>query len=142
MLDIKWIRENREAFVTGLKDRGFDDPKGTLNQILSLDEQRRATIQKLQGAQARRNAVSKEIGQAKAKKDEGAAKRLMDEVAALKGTIQEGEAGEKRLDDEFRNLLATVPNIPASDVPVGPDASANKSLRSQGKPAKLKFQPK
>ena len=92
VLDIKWIRENQESFVKGLTDRGFDDPRATLNRILSLDEQRRATIQKLQGAQARRNAASKEIGNAKAKKDEGAAKRLMDEVATLKTTIQAGEA--------------------------------------------------
>ena len=67
-----------------------------MKRILSLDEQRRAAIQKLQEAQARRNAASKEVGQAKAKKDEAAAKRLMDEVAALKGAIQTGEADEKR----------------------------------------------
>ena len=58
----------------------------------------------MQEAQARRNAASKEIGQAKAKKDETRAKRLMDEVAALKSAIQEGEADEKRLDDELRDL--------------------------------------
>ena len=95
MLDIKWIRENQESFVKGLTDRGFDDPRATLNRILSLDEQRRATIQQLQEAQARRNAASKEIGNAKAKKDEGAAKRLMDEVATLKTTIQDGRGGRE-----------------------------------------------
>ena len=94
MLDIKWIRENQDAFLKGLTDRGFDDPGATLNRLLSLDEERRATIQHLQEAQARRNAASKEIGAAKAKKDEATAKRLMDEVAALKTAIQEGEAGE------------------------------------------------
>ena len=104
VLDIKWIRDNQDAFLKGLTDRGIDDPQATLNRILSLDEQRRATIQKLQEAQARRNAASKEIGQAKAKKDEAAAKRLMDEVAALKGAIQPGEADEKRLDDELAEL--------------------------------------
>jgi seryl-tRNA synthetase len=142
VLDIKWIRDNKDAFVKGLTDRGFDGPRATLNRLLSLDEERRATIQKLQDAQARRNAVSKEIGNAKAKKDEAAAKRLMDEVAALKDTIQTGEASEKRLDDELRSLLATVPNTPASDVPVGPDAGANKVLRVEGKPPKFSFQPK
>ena len=104
MLDIRWIRDNPDAFLKGLTDRGFDDPTATLNQILSRDEQRRGTIQQLQEAQARRNAASKEIGQAKAKKDEAAAKRLMDEVAGLKSAIQEGEAGEKRLDDELRTI--------------------------------------
>ena len=66
MLDIKWIRENQDAFVKGLADRGSPEPRETLNQILKLDEQRRATIQKLQEAQARRNAASSGIGQAKA----------------------------------------------------------------------------
>jgi seryl-tRNA synthetase len=142
VLDIKWIRDNQDAFLKGLTNRGFDDPGGTLNRILSLDEQRRTAIQKLQNAQARRNAASKEIGQAKAKKDEAGAKRLMDEVAALKGAIQTGEADEKRLDDELRNLLAMIPNTPASDVPVGPDAGANVEKRKWGEPTKFSFQPK
>jgi len=142
VLDIKWIRENQESFLKGLTDRGFDDPKATLNRILSLDEQRRGTIQQLQEAQARRNAASKEIGQAKAKKDDDAAKRLMDEVAGLKSAIQEGEAGEKRLDDELRTILAAIPNTPAADVPVGIDAGANVELRKVGTPKKFSFQPK
>ena len=143
MLDIKWIRDNQDAFVAALKNRGADAPKETLNQILSLDEQRRATIQKLQEAQARRNAASKEVGKAKASKDEAEAKRLMDEVAALKSTIAEGEAAEKRLDDELRKLLAAIPNVPADDVPVGPDETANVELRKVGTPRDFKdFKPK
>jgi seryl-tRNA synthetase len=142
VLDIKWIRDNPDAFLKGLTDRGFDDPRAALNQILSLDEQRRGTIQQLQEAQARRNAASKEIGQAKAKKDDESAKRLMDEVAGLKSTIQEGEADEKRLDHELRTILAAIPNTPAADVPVGPDAGANVELRKVGTPKKFAFQPK
>ena len=75
MLDIKWIRENRDAFVKGLTDRGFPEPRETLTQILKLDEQRRATIQKLQEAQARRNAASSGIGQAKAARTRPAPRR-------------------------------------------------------------------
>ena len=142
MLDIKWIRDNQKAFVEGLTNRGFDDPQATLKRVLSLDEERRSAIQKLQEAQAARNAASKEIGQAKAKKDEASAKRLMDEVAALKGAIQAGEGEEKRLDDELRNLLAAIPNTPASDVPVGPDADANVEKRKWGEPRTFAFQPK
>ena len=96
LLDIRWIRDNPDALVAGLKSRGFEAPKETLHQILKLDEQRRGTIQKLQEALARRNAASKKVGQAKASKDEASAKRLMDEVAALKGTITEGQREEKR----------------------------------------------
>jgi seryl-tRNA synthetase len=142
VLDIKWIRENQESFVKGLADRGFDDPRATLNRILNLDEQRRTTIQKLQEAQAQRNAASKEIGNAKAKKDERAAKRLMDEVATLKDTIQAGEADERRLDDELKAQLEVIPNIPAADVPVGADAGANKVLREFGTAKKFPFQAK
>ena len=142
MLDIKWIRDNQGSFLEGLTDRGFDDPRATLTRLLSLDEERRATIQKLQEAQTRRNAASKEIGNAKAKKDEASAKRLMDEVASLRETIQAGEAGEKRLDNELGMLLATIPNMPASDVPVGADAGANKVLRVVGEAPMFSFQPK
>jgi seryl-tRNA synthetase len=143
LLDIKWIRDNQDAFVAALKNRGADAAEETLTQILSLDEQRRATIQKLQEAQARRNAASKEIGQAKASKDEASAKRLMDEVAALKSTIQDGEAEERRLDQEFRDCLASIPNVPADDVPVGPDETANVELRKVGTPRDFKdFKPK
>ena len=142
MLDIKSIRDNEDAFVKGLTDRGFDDPKETLTRILSLDEERRATIQTLQEAQARRNAASKEVGQAKSKKDEASAKRLMDEVAQLKSTIQQGEEGERALDKQLGDLLAAIPNMPAADVPVGPDAGANKELRKVGTPKKFSFKPK
>jgi seryl-tRNA synthetase len=143
LLDIKWIRDNQDAFVKGLEARGFEpDPRALLTQILKLDEERRGTIQQLQEAQARRNAASKEIGKAKQAKDEIEAKRLMDEVAALKTTIQDGEAEEKRLDQELLDLLASIPNIPATDVPVGPDDSANVELRKIGAPREFDFLPK
>jgi seryl-tRNA synthetase len=143
LLDIKWIRDNQEAFVQGLERRGFQPrPKDLLNQVIELDEKRRAAIQKLQEAQARRNAASKQIGAAKAAKDEKAAKRLMDEVAGLKATIQQGEEDERTLDTQLHDLLAGIPNMPAGDVPVGPDASANKVLREVGTPKKFTFTPK
>jgi seryl-tRNA synthetase len=132
VLDIKWIRDNQDAFVKGLTDRGFDDPAATLNRILSLDEQRRTTIQKLQDAQGRRNTASKEIGKARASKDQGLAERLIEEVAHLKSAIQQDEEEQRRLDKELQDLLATIPNVPAADVPVGPDAGANKELRKVG----------
>ena len=142
MLDIKWIRDNPDAFLKGLTSRGFDDPQATLNRILSLDEQRRTTIQQLQEAQARRNAASKEVGHAKASKDETKAEALKEEVARLKTVIQEGEANEREADKALRDLLATIPNTPASDVPVGIDANANVELRKFSTPKTFAFQPK
>jgi seryl-tRNA synthetase len=141
VLDIKWIRDNQDAFVKGLKDRAFDDPKALLNRILKLDEERRGTIQQLQDAQARRNEASKAIGKAKAAKDEKTAKALMDEVADLKEIIQQGEEKERQLEAEFRDLLAGIPNTPLPDVPVG-DEKANKELRKVGTPIKFPFPPK
>ncbi|HUU24220.1 MAG TPA: serine--tRNA ligase [Methyloceanibacter sp.] len=142
MLDVKWIRENQEAFLKGLSDRAFGDPQATLTQILTLDEQRRETIQALQELQATRNAASKDIGKAKQAKDEAEAKRLMDEVAGLKATIQEGEDKEREQDKALHELLAGIPNMPAGDVPVGPDESANVELRKVGEPPKFSFTPK
>ena len=69
MFDIKWIRENRQEFDAGLGQRGIGPMAGGL---VELDDQRRAHVAKLQGAQSRRNAASKEIGKAKASGEEKA----------------------------------------------------------------------
>ncbi|MEZ5776459.1 MAG: hypothetical protein R3D33_17660 [Hyphomicrobiaceae bacterium] len=127
MHDIKWIRENPEAFDERLKVRGLSPMAGPL---IALDEARRAHLTRLQEAQSRRNAASKEIGKAKAAKDNALADRLMKEVADLKGLIQEGEAEERRLDEELAGALAVIPNLPLADVPVGPDETATR--RSAG----------
>lgn len=142
MLDVKWIRDNPDAFVAGLEKRAFGAPRELLNQILTSDEQRRETIQELQDAQAKRNASSKEIGKAKQAKDEAEAKRLLDEVAGLKAAIQDGEAKERAQDQALRDLLAGIPNMPAEDVPVGPDEDANVELRKVGEIPKFDFEPK
>ncbi|HRQ27112.1 MAG TPA: serine--tRNA ligase, partial [Hyphomicrobium sp.] len=77
MFDIKWIRENAEAFDAGLKNRGLEPASA---KLLELDEARRRHLTKLQDAQSRRNAASKEIGKAKGAKDEALASKLMAEV--------------------------------------------------------------
>ena len=142
MLDVKWIRDNPDAFVAGLETRAFGAPRELLNQILKADEERRETIQELQDAQAMRNAASKEIGKAKQAKDEAQAKRLLDEVAGLKASIQDGEAKEREQDQALRDLLAGIPNMPAEDVPVGPDEDANVELRKVGELPEFDFAPK
>ena len=94
MLDIKWIRENPQALDGALAKRGAA-PKAA--DLIALDDARRAHITKLQSAQERRNAASKEIGKAKAARDEETATRLIDEVSELKAFIQSGEDEERRL---------------------------------------------
>ena len=142
MLDVKWIRDNQEAFLKGLTDRGFESPNGTLNHILKLDEERRETIQTLEEAQASANSASKAIGKAKQAKDEAEAQRLLDEVAGLKTIIQDREAAKRLLETSLHDLLAGIPNMPADDVPVGEDERDNVELRKVGDPPKFDFVPK
>ncbi|HYH70779.1 MAG TPA: serine--tRNA ligase [Methyloceanibacter sp.] len=143
MLDIRWIRDNQDAFLKGMKDRGFEPaPDRLLKELLDLDEARRAVIQDLQDAQARRNAASKDIGKAKQQKDDQAADKLMAEVASLKAAIQDGENKERDLDKLLLDLLAAIPNLPAGDVPIGADEKANVELRKVGTPKAFSFQPK
>src|ERR1700753_2814207 len=105
MHDIKFIRDNTDVFVAGLDRRGGGDGGAIANQLLKLDEELRTTLAALQQKQARRNEASKLIGQAKAKKDEAGAAALMAEVAGLKDAIAQGEADERRLQDELKAAL-------------------------------------
>jgi len=147
MYDIKWIRENLPAFDAGLIRRGMPETerKALLDRMLSLDEARRAAITRFEQAQARRNAASREIGEAKKAKDEARAARLMAEVAELKSSLVALEADAKRLDEELNGpggLLATIPNIPADDVPTGSDASGNVERHAFGRKRAFAFTPR
>src|SRR5262245_12834600 len=92
MHDIRSIRDNPDACDQALARRGLPPES---KRLLGLDERRRAAIAKAEQAQARRNAASREIGDAKKKKDEAAAAKLMAEVADLKGAIPQLEAEER-----------------------------------------------
>ena len=130
MLDIRWIRDNPEALDRALTNRGAEPQAEAL---IALDAERRSAIQAAQDAQTRRNAASKEIGQAKAQKDEARAQALMAEVASLKDAIRAAEEEEKAASKALEDALAMVPNVPLEDVPVG-DESANKEVRRWGEP--------
>ena len=139
MYDIKWIREHPDAFDRGLKRRGLAPLSASL---IKLDETRRALITKLEQAQARRNAASKEIGQAKAKKDEATASKLMAEVTELKTLIPAMEAEEKNAVAALDIELAQIPNMPLDDVPDGADASKNVEHHVHGNKREYAFKPK
>jgi len=139
MYDIKWIREHPEAFDKGLKRRGLE-PLSL--KLIKLDEGRRAAITKFEQAQARRNAASKEIGEAKKRKDEAAAQKLMAEVNELKSTLSALEEEQKKLADTLDMELAEIPNTPADDVPDGADASGNVERHAFGKRRDYAFKPK
>ncbi|MFA5901284.1 MAG: serine--tRNA ligase, partial [Hyphomicrobium sp.] len=136
MFDIKWIRDNPEAFDAGLAKRGLA-PQSV--ELIALDEARRAVVTKLQEAQARRNAASKEIGKAKAAKDEATAQSLMAEVAALKEQLASGEDAERELDGKLREALSVIPNLPLDEVPLGKDEKDNVEVRKVGAPRNFDF---
>ena len=125
MHDIKAIRDDHAGFVAGLQRRNIADATTVAQDILDRDHGLRALLTRLQAAQARRNEASKLIGQAKAKKDEAGAAALMAEVAGLKEEIQTGEEEERKLKADLDEILAGLPNLPASDVPDGADENAN-----------------
>ncbi|MBN9448736.1 MAG: serine--tRNA ligase [Bosea sp.] len=122
MYDIKWIRENAEAFDRGLKRRGLETLSSSL---LALDDTRRAAIAKAQAAQERRNALSKEIGKAMGAKDLALAEKLKAEVAALKDAGPALEAEERAAVEALSERLAAIPNQPHEDVPEGADEHGN-----------------
>jgi len=139
MYDIKWIRDNPEAFDNGLKRRGLEPLAA---KLIALDERRRAAITKSEVAQARRNAASKEIGQAKAKKDEATAQALMAEVATLKETMPALDDEQKKLGDALDKELAQIPNLPNADVPDGKDEHDNVEHHQFGAKRNYAFTPK
>src|SRR5262252_5468357 len=118
MHDIKWIRENPEAFERALVRRA-PEFKGAAQRLIELDEHRRAAIQKAEAALARRNAASREIGAAKKSNEEETAQRLMAEVAQLKKDLPALEAEQKKASQELLDALAQYPNLPFDEVPDG-----------------------
>src|SRR6185437_16097008 len=139
MYDIKWIREHPDAFDRGLTRRGLE-PLSV--KLLALDETRRSLIGKLEQAQARRNAASKEIGLAKAKKDDATAQKLMAEVTELKTSIPSMEAEEKEASAALDKELAQIPNMPLDDVPDGADEHGNVEHHQSGTKRDYAFTPK
>jgi seryl-tRNA synthetase len=129
MHDIRAIRDNPQAFDEGLRRRGLS-PRA--EELMTLDEKRRAAILALQSAQERRNAVSKQIGVAMARKDSVAADDFRAEVAGLKATMPELEAAEREAGAALDVELAAIPNLPLADTPDGKDESDNVEIRRHG----------
>ena len=131
MHDIRAIRENPEAFDDGLRRRGLSS---RAEELIGLDEKRRAAILALQSAQERRNAISKQIGVAMARKDSVAADDYRAEVAGLKATMPELEAAEREAGVALDVELAASPNLPLADTPDGKDENDNVEVRQHGSP--------
>jgi seryl-tRNA synthetase len=137
MLDIKWIRDDPSGFDAALGRRGLGPDA---DRLIALDRARRDAIARGQEIQARRNALSREIGQLKASGADVAA--LVAEVARSKDEQAEAEAAARAAETALNAALAEIPNPPAADVPQGADESANLELRRWGTPPAFAFRPR
>lgn len=132
MLDIRWIRDEPDAFDRAMLRRGLDVRAAVL---LTHDESRRGLMTELQGLQSRRNEVSRAIGIAKREGTD--ANALMGEVARLKERVTDLEQEVRQTDDALSDLLAGIPNVPDDSVPDGADESGNVEIRRVGEPLQL-----
>lgn len=139
MHDIKLIRDNPDAFDAGLAKRGLAPQSATL---IELDASRREALGKQQDAETERNALSKQIGKAKASGDEDEFNHLRSEVDRLKGVLEESGQQSRHFDEVLNQHLAALPNLPHDDVPQGADENDNEEVRRWGDPRAMAFKPK
>ena len=136
MLDIGWIRGNPGGLDRALAARGAPSREA---DVLALDAERRGRIAAAEARQARINALSREVGQAMGAGDRERGEALRAEVTALKASpAPDADEAGHALDD----LLLSLPNIPADDVPAGTDEAANVELRRAGEPGETAFEPR
>lgn len=138
MHDIRFIRENPEAFDAALARRGH---AAVAAKIVELDEAKRAAATKIQEAQAKRNNASKAIGQAMGQGDTAKADTLKAEVAELKELMPALEEEDRQLTNSLQDALAVIPNLPADDVPDGEDEEDNVEISTWGTPRTFDFEP-
>jgi seryl-tRNA synthetase len=140
MLDLNFVRENLNAVRKALADRNF--PLETLDRFAEMDAERRAVIAEADQVNQQRNTTSREIGALiqSGQKEEADVKRA--EVSDLKARQTELESQRDEAEKAMREVLINLPNIPAPDVPVGPDEEANVEVRRWGQPREFAFEPK
>ncbi len=139
MLDLTFVRENLPRVEEKLRQRGMD-PDTALKDFRQLDTQRRQAITDAETMQARRNRASEEI--AKLKKAGQDASAQIAETKELRERMQEKEKAANALEDQLRELLAGIPNLPHESVPVGKSSEENVEVRRWGTPRNFDFTPK
>src|SRR5436309_3534434 len=136
MHDLRWIRDNPEAFDRGLTRRGL--PRRAA-EILDLDKEWRALETEAQESQATRNRLSREIGAAKKRGE--SADDLLRQVEGRKDAEAATAAKAAELRKQIDDLIAALPNLPVPEVPDGADETANRELRRHGEPPVFNFAP-
>lgn len=140
MLDLNFVRDNLELVGTALKNRNF--PPDALDAFAELDAERRRVISESDNLNQQRNRSSKEIGALMQAGKRAEADWKKAEVADLKDRQSELEKKRDESENRMRELLAGLPNIPAADVPIGADESANVEVRRRHEPKSFDFEPK
>jgi seryl-tRNA synthetase len=139
MLDLKLIRSEPERIKSALARRGAAEQ---IDELLDLDARRRELLPDLETAQSERNALSKQIGQAKGSGDEARAAELMASVQGLKERIEAGKAELEGVEARLEELALTLPNIPDPDAPEGLTEEDAVVLREEGEPPTFDFEPR
>ena len=139
MHDIAYIRSNPQEFDAALARRGAEP---VADRIVALDAHKREATTRVQQAQSRRNEASKAIGQAMGQGDKDKAEGLKAEVAEIKASMPEWEEAERAAAAELDHLLATLPNLPAEDVPDGADENDNVEMAQWGEKRSFDFEPR
>ena len=134
MLDIKFVRENPEIVKENIKKKFQDHKLGYVDEVIALDEERRATMAKADELRANRNKISKEIGvlMSQGKREEGMA--LKEKVTAQAAELEELSKKQSELDEKVTKLMMSIPNIIDESVPIGKDDSENVEVQKYGEP--------
>jgi len=131
MLDINFIRENVDLVKKGVADKQFDPDM--IRKVLELDEKRRKLILEVEGLRAKRNKIASGGKPSAAKALEG---------KEIKEELKDKEPDYEKIEDEYKDLLFRIPNLPSKKVPVGKSEKDNKEVRKWGTPTKFDFKPK
>lgn len=134
MLDIRFVRENPDVVKENIKKKFQDEKLPLVDEVITLDEEKRAVQKKADELRANRNKLSKEIGNlmAQGKKEEGMA--LREQVKAQAQELEELSAKETELNEKVTQIMMVIPNIIDESVPIGKDDSENVEIEKFGEP--------
>ncbi|MBQ8300601.1 MAG: hypothetical protein IJX57_01360 [Clostridia bacterium] len=137
MLDIKILRQNPEIIKDALKKRNNDLD---IEPAIELDKQRRAILTEVEQKKAKQNEITKQIPQMKKAGENTDA--IFAEMKELSNEIKADDEKVREIDEQLRDFMLRIPNIPNADIPVGADDSDNVEIRKYGEPRKFDFEPK
>ncbi len=136
MLDIRFIRENTEAFARAIENRGYEIP---IDELFQLDDERKKMKQDVEELRYKRNVVSEEIGKLKKQKQDAA--EMIKQMKEVSDSIKHFDERLRILDKKITDILLTIPNMPHETVPAGNDETANVEIRRWSEPAEMESKP-